>query len=138
MDPKGLQTKDSPKSDYKAERMDKGIDVEMLVLRQKIADVLGTDHLTGLMNRLHFNKKIKESVDLAKRTGNDLSLLWIDLDHFKGVNDAKGHGAGDEVLKAVAEIIKKSLPRTTDTSARTGGDEFAVILDDTDENGAKN
>jgi diguanylate cyclase (GGDEF)-like protein len=85
-----------------------------------------TDPLTGLLNRRRFEEIIQNEVARALRYG-PLSLLMIDLNFFKAVNDRHGHQAGDEVLKAVARVLRASC-RETDTCARLGGDEFAVIL----------
>jgi diguanylate cyclase (GGDEF)-like protein len=85
-----------------------------------------TDPLTGLINRRKFEEVLENEVARARRYG-PLSLLMIDLNFFKAVNDRHGHPAGDEVLKSVA-ILLRSCCRETDTCARLGGDEFAVIL----------
>ncbi|MBL6931412.1 MAG: diguanylate cyclase [Rhodospirillales bacterium] len=86
------------------------------------------DSLTGLPNRASFNDKINEAVSRARRTGNGVALMFIDLDKFKPVNDALGHEAGDEVLKTVARRLQEII-RSTDTAARLGGDEFVLILE---------
>jgi diguanylate cyclase (GGDEF)-like protein len=72
----------------------------------------------------------------ARRFGMELSLLSLDVDHFKKVNDSFGHAAGDAVLKQVVETIQKNLPREYDWCARLGGEEFAVVLPQTDFTGA--
>ncbi len=89
-----------------------------------------TDPLTGLLNRRQFEKLLEQEVARALRYG-PMSLLTIDVDLFKAVNDTYGHQAGDEVLKAIAETLK-SCTRSTDTCARLGGDEFAIVLPHTD------
>jgi diguanylate cyclase (GGDEF)-like protein len=86
-----------------------------------------TDSLTGLPNRKLFFDRLDEGIAHASRYGRRLGLLYIDLDGFKGVNDAMGHGAGDELLIQVGNALKKNL-RKADTVARLGGDEFAVLL----------
>ncbi len=85
------------------------------------------DNLTSLPNRKYFLDKLEKGIAHARRYGNSLGLLYIDLDGFKSVNDTFGHKSGDELL---VEISKRMLAvtRKTDTVARLGGDEFAVIL----------
>lgn len=87
------------------------------------------DALTGLANRARFEQKLGDAVTLCQAQGRQACVLFIDLDGFKGVNDTLGHQAGDEVLKAVANRIKRVL-RADDLVARLGGDEFAVLLAD--------
>jgi two-component system, cell cycle response regulator len=84
------------------------------------------DGLTGMFNRKHFNERLKAEIAYAKRHGAPLSLLMIDFDHFKNVNDTLGHLAGDHVLKTVSAIIKKTL-RVEDIFSRYGGEEFTII-----------
>jgi diguanylate cyclase (GGDEF)-like protein len=85
------------------------------------------DDLTGLYNRRYFNERLMEEVDRAERHGGDFSLLMIDIDKFKNVNDNYGHPVGDKVLVAVAEVLSGKL-RKTDLLARYGGEEFVIIL----------
>lgn len=87
------------------------------------------DHLTELPNRLLFEKTIRQSLARAKRNKRLLAVMFLDLDHFKHINDTLGHDAGDMLLKGVATRIRTML-RESDTFARLGGDEFAIILDD--------
>ncbi len=89
-----------------------------------------TDPLTGLFNRAVFNEKLTSMVNLAQRTHQPFSLMMLDLDGFKAVNDHYGHPAGDQLLSQVAEELK-DLCRETDILARLGGDEFAIILPST-------
>ncbi|MCW9016575.1 MAG: EAL domain-containing protein [Kangiellaceae bacterium] len=86
------------------------------------------DFLTGLPNRRCFHHRLKDTLAASKRSGRPFSLLLIDLDGFKNVNDTMGHDQGDQLLVEVARRIKSSL-RSTDTLGRLGGDEFVVILD---------
>jgi diguanylate cyclase (GGDEF)-like protein len=86
-----------------------------------------TDWLTGLPNRGHFAGRLGEETTRATRYSTPLSLLMLDVDRLKRINDEHGHAAGDEALVTVAECIRKNL-RTTDVGARYGGDEFAVLL----------
>ena len=85
------------------------------------------DALTGIPNRSLFYDRLTQGIGLARREGYELALLFIDLDRFKGVNDAMGHVAGDEVLRIAAARVRHLL-RESDTVARIGGDEFTVIL----------
>jgi diguanylate cyclase (GGDEF)-like protein len=94
------------------------------------------DALTGLANRRHFDFSMQREWRRAARTGATLSLLLIDADHFKAVNDRFGHVAGDEVLRLLADVIGQSIRRPGDIAARYGGEEFAVILPDTGLEGA--
>ena len=90
-----------------------------------------TDPLTGLYNRRLFSESLEKELTRARRYGQQLSLVILDLHCFKEVNDKHGHPRGDEVLRAAAETLKKSL-RTYDSAFRIGGDEFALILPQTD------
>ncbi len=93
----------------------------------QIRELAMTDPLTGLANRNAFNTQIKAAVSLARRQGNMVALLMLDLDNFKPVNDTHGHPVGDELLREVGRRLK-ALCRETDTVARIGGDEFAFVL----------
>ncbi len=90
-----------------------------------------TDPLTGLFNRYHFEATLRREVARCTRYGTRLSLLLMDVDQLKAVNDRWGHQAGDRVLGRVARAIQTSL-RGTDIASRHGGDEFAIVLPDTD------
>jgi diguanylate cyclase len=94
------------------------------------------DFLTGISNRKAFDEKLSVSIDEALSENNDLSLLVIDIDHFKRFNDQYGHIVGDEVLKIVARKVKE-IVRGRDFLARFGGEEFVVILPQTPLSGAK-
>ena len=89
-----------------------------------------TDPLTKVFNRRHLTDRATEEVARALRYGHQLSCLFLDLDHFKRINDTYGHGIGDEVLKRFAEILQRNL-RTSDLVGRYGGEEFVVLLTDT-------
>jgi diguanylate cyclase (GGDEF)-like protein len=99
---------------------------------ERLADLATTDDLTGIANRRRFREELERELAAADRYGGCLSLLLIDLDDFKQVNDTRGHAAGDEVLRAVARALSGRL-RRGDLAARLGGDEFAVLLPQSDE-----
>gem|GEM_PF-130662 len=94
------------------------------------------DALTGAYNRAHFDERLRVELAFAVRHATETSLVMIDIDHFKRVNDTHGHQAGDLVLKEVVSTVQRSL-RTEDVLARFGGEEFAVILRGTSLNGAR-
>ena len=89
-----------------------------------------TDPLTGIFNRRRFSDVLRREVAVTRRYRNSLSLLMLDLDHFKAINDRFGHDAGDEVLRSIANTLTSSL-REVDLAARYGGEEFAVIMPQT-------
>jgi diguanylate cyclase (GGDEF)-like protein len=99
----------------------------ILEQREQLVQLTITDGLTGLYNLRHFRVILKQEMDRARRTGHPFSLLMIDVDHFKPYNDSQGHEAGNELLKAIASILKETV-RDIDAAARYGGDEFAVVL----------
>lgn len=86
------------------------------------------DGLTGLLNASAFRMMLDRELDRSARAGRPCALLLLDLDHFKSVNDAHGHAAGDAVLQALAAAMRDSLRSSMDTAARVGGEEFAIIL----------
>ena len=88
-----------------------------------------TDSLTGLRNRRCFDLELKRELKIARRYGGDLSLIVMDVDYFKQVNDTYGHHIGDRVLRMVAHTMRYAL-RATDTVGRWGGEEFIAILYD--------
>ncbi|PSB02918.1 diguanylate cyclase [Merismopedia glauca] len=95
-----------------------------------LQDLAIKDGLTGLYNRREFNKQIKEEIERSQRYHHDCSLLMMDIDYFKKLNDTFGHQGGDEALRAVANLLKEEV-RPVDRVARYGGEEFVVILPQT-------
>ena len=96
-------------------------------LNARLAELAITDGLTGLYNHRHFRERLSLEMERSNRTGLPLSLLMIDVDHFKGYNDRHGHLAGDNVLRGVSKILQHGR-RANDVVARYGGEEFAIIL----------
>jgi diguanylate cyclase (GGDEF)-like protein/PAS domain S-box-containing protein len=105
-------------------------------LSDKLAHLALHDHLTDLPNRILFNDRIEQAITLARRGGTHLSLLYIDLDRFKEINDTLGHLVGDEVLQVAAQRLLNCV-RASDTVSRQGGDEFLALLIDCDFEEAK-
>lgn len=87
------------------------------------------DVLTDLPNRVYFNERLEQGIEKARRSKTNLALFFIDLDHFKQINDSLGHDIGDKVLKAITRRLK-SMIRKQDTLARLGGDEFTIIMEE--------
>lgn len=106
--------------------------VDELELRQ----IALTDSLTGAQTRRSFNSHLDREIKRAQRYSVAFSLITLDLDHFKSINDTHGHGIGDVVLQEVAARVKTQM-RDTDILARVGGEEFALILPETGESGAR-
>ena len=100
-------------------------------LAGRLQYLVDRDFLTGLFNRRHFEQELAKEADRIARYGDTGAVLLMDLDHFKDVNDAFGHKAGDDLLKGIAGALKNRI-RQTDVLARVGGDEFGVILPRTD------
>jgi diguanylate cyclase (GGDEF)-like protein len=109
---------------------------DLAELATALSGMAVTDPLTGLGNRRHFDTLLQREWRRAARSKSWLSLLMIDIDHFKAFNDHHGHQQGDEVLRILAKAISGSTRRPGDSGARYGGEEFAVVLPDTDLRGA--
>jgi diguanylate cyclase (GGDEF)-like protein len=99
-------------------------------LLHKVNYMAITDALTGLYNRRHFHDVLISEYERARRYKTPFSIVMLDIDHFKRINDTFGHSVGDSVLKEVAEILKRNI-REIDTASRYGGEEFMVILPNT-------
>lgn len=93
----------------------------------RLQELATTDYLTGFRNRRHFFELAERELALSRRSGRPLSLLMLDMDHFKDINDSLGHAAGDHVLRAIGTVFRATF-RETDVIGRYGGEEFAVLL----------
>jgi diguanylate cyclase (GGDEF)-like protein/PAS domain S-box-containing protein len=102
---------------------------EKKLSEERLRKLAHYDVLTDLPNRLLFNERLDHALRRTERNGRQLALLFLDLDHFKNINDSLGHPVGDTVLQMVAERLTRAV-RDEDTVARLGGDEFVVILED--------
>jgi len=111
---------------------------ELESANQKLAVLSTTDALTGVRNRRYFDQVLEREFNRAYREREQLSILMLDIDNFKIVNDDYGHQVGDEALRVVASVLQGVIHRTTDLTARYGGEEFAIILPKTDITGAFN
>lgn len=103
---------------------------ELEALNKQIKELSLKDSLTGLFNRRHLTAELSFLLETANRYGRNLSVVLIDVDHFKSVNDTFGHGVGDEVLKVISEVFRE-VPRKSDFAARYGGEEFCLVLTET-------
>ena len=107
----------------------------IVILQRRAAAALkklaGTESLTGLANRREFNAALQAEISRTSRTGRPFVVVLVDVDRLKRINDTCGHRAGDRAILRVANTLRSTC-RLTDTAARIGGDEFAVILPETD------
>ena len=97
--------------------------------REKLEYQANHDALTNLPNRVLFLDRLSQSIKIAQRDNKEIALLFVDLDHFKSVNDSLGHTAGDKILVDFSQRLSKKI-KTTDTISRVGGDEFCIVLND--------
>jgi two-component system cell cycle response regulator len=116
----------------------------ILTLEQSLKEALAekrrltlTDALTGAPNRRYFQRRLSRELERLRQYGGDLCLLALDIDAFKQINDRYGHASGDAVLQEFVRRVSNSLPRNTDWCARMGGEEFAVVLEETNLAGAR-
>lgn len=107
------------------------------ILQSKLINLAITDKLTSASNRLYFDRRLKQEIDRAKRYNQLFTIIYLDLDYFKRVNDQFGHGTGDEVLKDFA-MIANNINRESDVFARFGGEEFIILAHMADKNSAYN
>src|SRR5690606_3291014 len=105
-------------------------------LEAAVLTLARTDHLTGLLNRRAGEEALMLELAHAQRSVRELSVLMVDIDHFKRVNDDIGHAGGDAVLKCVSELVTNRI-RGSDLAVRWGGEEFLVMLPDTGHGGAQ-
>ena len=110
----------------------KAIEDELDIARRRLEELAVKDGLTGLANRRRFDEALDVEFRRAQREGRPLSLLMIDIDDFKALNDSHGHPAGDRVLKRLATLLAGFAQRAGDVAARYGGEEFALLLPHTD------
>ncbi|MCY1391963.1 diguanylate cyclase (GGDEF) domain protein [compost metagenome] len=108
------------------------------IAEQELATLAATDSLTGLANRRCLDHTLQQEWARAQRDARPLSVLMVDVDHFKAFNERHGHQGGDEALRNVAQVINQCIRRPGDLAARYGGEEFLVILPETDLCGALN
>lgn len=105
--------------------------------RRELENLARTDMLTGLINRREFMTRLKQEAHRHERSGEPAAIIMIDIDHFKQVNDLHGHPTGDAVLERVGHLLRDGIRQHIDVAARMGGEEFAVLLPETDIEGAK-
>jgi len=100
---------------------------ERELINRKLLEMAHSDELSGLNNRRYFLEQAQAAIKRARRYGESLSLIMLDIDNFKGINDKYGHGCGDEVIQAISDLLK-SVFRETDIIGRVGGEEFSIVM----------
>jgi diguanylate cyclase (GGDEF)-like protein/PAS domain S-box-containing protein len=116
----------------------KRLEMELLKKNELLGKLAVTDSLTGLYNSRHFYEQIKRELSRLKRNpGRKFTLVMLDIDHFKQLNDTEGHQMGDHTLRSLANVIKVCIRKDIDTAYRYGGDEFILLLPDTDKHQAR-
>ncbi|MCG6539692.1 GGDEF domain-containing protein [Pseudomonas sp. KSR10] len=108
---------------------------QLQAANQELQRLSSTDRLTGLFNRGHWEEMLRQDYARHRRYDRNAALVMFDIDHFKRINDSYGHQAGDAVIQRAAELIRQSM-RDADIAGRYGGEEFVVLLPDTDSEGA--
>lgn len=103
---------------------------------EKLNELSIQDSLTGVYNRRHFEHVFELELRRTYRSSQPISILFMDVDHFKLINDTFGHDAGDECLRSIGRLLQNSLQRSEDVAARLGGEEFAIVLPGVDSNAA--
>jgi diguanylate cyclase (GGDEF)-like protein len=134
-----LQENTTEELEYKVQERTLELEIalrELSETNRELQEKNTIDALTGIRNRSYFNKKYQAEVRKSRRERTQLSVVMIDIDHFKSVNDQYGHLIGDECIKAVARTFKNALKRPSDNVCRYGGEEFVLILPSTDLKGA--
>lgn len=131
----GAETEHAESLSILAEQL--SLELKKINLYERVQELAITDGLTGIYVRRHFIERLNEEIARSKRHKLKLSMLMIDLDHFKQCNDTYGHLVGDMVLKDIARIMKEHV-RQVDLIGRYGGEEFVIALPDTDKNSALN
>jgi diguanylate cyclase (GGDEF)-like protein len=106
------------------------VNLDLLVKNSALSEISARDSLTGLYNRWYVMEKIDSEMNRSLRHGSPVSLIMMDIDHFKQVNDSFGHSAGDRVLRSVGQVLRDSC-RVYDVPGRYGGEEFCVVLPET-------
>lgn len=119
---RGLRERHQAELDRQVQR--RTADLE--IANRNLRDLADTDGLTGLSNRRHFDRLLREAFERSLLTGRRLSVLLLDVDHFKRFNDSRGHLAGDAALKSLGQLLQKAV-RSDTAVARYGGEEFAAI-----------
>jgi diguanylate cyclase (GGDEF)-like protein len=109
---------------------------ELTEAHDRLAVLAQTDGLTGMANRRWFDEMLATEISRLQRSGAPLSLILLDVDHFKPFNDTYGHVAGDQCLRQIAQVFRDFLHRKPDFAARYGGEEFVGVLPETDHDGA--
>ncbi|MBP2628473.1 MAG: hypothetical protein H6Q68_3184 [Firmicutes bacterium] len=110
---------------------------ELMIVNEELRRISFLDGLTGIANRRYFDEFLEREWQRSKRENTSLALIMLDVDFFKNYNDTYGHIAGDECLRRIADILKTTAKRATDLVVRYGGEEFAIILPDTNVQCAK-
>jgi diguanylate cyclase (GGDEF)-like protein len=127
------KTLDEIKSSYNQLKLE---NIELLEMKQKLETLSITDPLTGLYNRRYITERMEEENEVFLRKNREFSMMLLDIDHFKVLNDTYGHDCGDYVLKLVAQMLL-SIVRKSDIVSRWGGEEFLILLPETSKHTAK-